>query len=94
MQPRLLSCLRAIPIPGTPFMKDIQSGRIESLTEQDAVQEVRNLIALLQLKQTAFRADHSSNVLPLKGRFPHDKNRLLAECDQCRRGTTNGHEYI
>jgi hypothetical protein len=36
----------------------------------------------LDLARTVFRADHSSNILPLAGRLPRDKARLLAEMDE------------
>jgi hypothetical protein len=39
------------------------------------------MIAHLELEQTVFRADHSSNIIPLEGRFPKDKERLLAQLD-------------
>lgn len=81
MQPRLLSALRVIPIPGTALFNEVQAGRFIQLTEFDAVAELRNLIRKLELEQTVFRANHSSNILPLEGRFPKDKRRILDELD-------------
>jgi hypothetical protein len=49
------------------------------LTEYEAVAELRELIQGLELEQTVFRADHSSNIVPLEGRFPKDNERLLAQ---------------
>ena len=51
------------------------------LTEYSAVAEIRAMIQDLKLEQTVFRADHSSNIVPLEGRFPKDKGRLLAQLD-------------
>ena len=77
MQPRLLSALRLVTTPNTPLYR---SG-FTMLTEQEAVAELRELIRGLELEQTVFRADHSSNIVPLEGRFPKDKERLVALLD-------------
>lgn len=77
MQPRLLSALRLIPAPNTP----IGNGNFDMLTEYDAVTETREMITHLELDSTVFRADHSSNIVPLEARFPKDKERLLAQLD-------------
>ena len=76
MQPRLLSALRLVTTPNTPIYKTFQM-----ITEFEAVTETRGLIANLELEQTVFRADHSSNIVPLEGRFPKDKQRLLEQLD-------------
>ncbi len=98
MQPRLLSALRLIPVPGTPLYGHVErcsapfharkgngpedrSTKFTMITEHQAVDELRELIAHLDLEQTVFRADHSSNIIPLEGRFPKDKRRLLAQLD-------------
>ena len=75
MQPRLLSALRLVTTPNTSLY---HSG-FKMITEYDAVAELRLLIQGLELEQTVFRADHSSNIVPLEGRFPKDKERLLAQ---------------
>lgn len=76
MQPRLLSALRLVTTPNTPIYK-----KFKMVTEYQAVEELRELIAHLELDSTVFRADHSSNIIPLEGRFPKDKERLLAQLD-------------
>jgi len=81
MQPRLLSALRVIPVPGTGLMRDIQAGRFHELSQHEAVLELRALLAGLELSRTVFRANHASNVVPLEGTLPRDKARLLKELD-------------
>ncbi|MEI6892506.1 MAG: radical SAM protein [Pontiella sp.] len=81
MQPRLLSALRVIPIPGTELYAQEQSGVFEQVTEFQAVEELKSLIQALELDSTVFRANHSSNILPMEGRFPKDQERLIRELD-------------
>jgi radical SAM superfamily enzyme YgiQ (UPF0313 family) len=77
MQPRLLSALRLVTTPNTPLYK---SG-FKMITEHAAVVELHEMIQGLELEQTVFRADHSSNIIPLEARFPKDKTRLLNQLD-------------
>jgi radical SAM superfamily enzyme YgiQ (UPF0313 family) len=78
MQPRLLSALRAIPVPGTGLAADIEAGRFMPLTEYEVIAELKMLVEHLDLSATVFRANHSSNIVPLEARFPRDRDRLLA----------------
>ena len=81
MQPRLLSALRVIPIPGTELYESERKGIFKQLTEFAAIEELRKTIEGLDLAGCIFRANHSSNILPLEGRFPKDKKRILNELD-------------
>ena len=73
MQPALLSALRYIRIPAlTP------PPGFEPETEFEIVEELYRLIAALDLPHTVFRANHTSNPLPLSGRLPADREKLLA----------------
>ncbi|MCF7818483.1 MAG: radical SAM protein [Kiritimatiellales bacterium] len=81
MQPRLLSALRVIPIPGTELYDEELTGSFTQLTEFQALEELAAIIQGLELESTVFRANHSSNILPMEGRFPKDKERLLDELD-------------
>ncbi len=81
MQPRLLSALRVIPVAGTKLHDAVRNGMFRSLTEFGVVRELREMIAPLDLVATVFRANHSSNVVPLEARFPRDKDRMVAMLD-------------
>jgi radical SAM superfamily enzyme YgiQ (UPF0313 family) len=82
MQPRLLSALRVIPVGKTEMADDVRTGRFRQLTEHEIVFELRQIISGLELRSTVFRANHSSNVVPLEARLPRDKDRLLAQLDE------------
>ena len=86
MQPRYLSFLSLMLIPGTPLYQDARSGVFEELDSLELLQETRQIIAGLELERTVFRSDHASNYLPLEGRFPADKEKLLRILDGALKG--------
>lgn len=77
MQPRYLSFLSLMLVPGTPLYREAQDGEFEELDPLELLRETHDIIAGLELKKTIFRSDHASNFLPLEGRFPADKPKLL-----------------
>lgn len=81
MQPRLLSALRVVPVPGTLLYRKAADRNFELPTEHEIVEELRMIIENLELKGTVFRANHSSNIIPLKARLPNDKSSLLQLLD-------------
>ena len=82
MQPRLLSALRVVPIPGTALQRLVDEGRFVPLTEYETVVELRAMISGFELDGTIFRANHVSNALPVEARFPKDKAQALALLQQ------------
>jgi len=79
MQPRILSALRYVPVPYTSLLSAIVEERFSLLSEYEEVMELRDIIRECDLKQTVFRANHSSNAVPLEARLPADKDKLLFE---------------
>ena len=77
MQPRYLSFLSLMVIPGTPLYEEILNGDFAELNPIELLKEAHDIISGLKLEKTIFRCNHASNYLPLKGRFPQDKERLL-----------------
>lgn len=78
MQPRYLSFLSVMLIPGTLLYQQVREGKFEELKPQELLNEAHDIIQGLELKKTIFRSNHASNYLPLEGRFPQDKEKLLA----------------
>ncbi|OVE78308.1 hypothetical protein BVX99_00230, partial [bacterium F16] len=74
MNPRFLATLRFVEVQGTTMFADYRG-----LTEYQAVAELKMILEHLELSGTVFTANHASNPIPLKGRLPHDKKRLLAD---------------
>ncbi len=87
MDPRFLSCLCVTPVPGTPLHADVESGAFELPSPPEILEELRVLVEGLELSATVFRSNHASNWLPLGGRLPADKERLLAAIDLARAGS-------
>ncbi len=77
MQPRYLSFLSLMVIPGTPLAKEVKRGDFEELSPAELLKESYGIIKGLELNKTIFRSDHASNHLPLGGVFPKDKSALL-----------------
>lgn len=77
MQPRYLSFLSLMIIPGTPLAKEAQRGDFEELSSRELLKESCEIIKGLKLKKTIFRSNHASNYLYLEGAFPKDKIKLL-----------------
>ena len=81
MNPRFVSCLTLTVIPGTPIAKLQERGRFELPEVRGLLQELRWFIAETEPADAIFRTNHASNYLPLEGRLPRDRERLLELLD-------------
>ncbi len=86
MQPRYLAFLSLMLIPGTPLQLQAERGEFELPGPGDLLREARDIIAGLQLEGTIFRTNHASNYLPLEGRLPADRDKLLGTLDEALAG--------
>jgi radical SAM superfamily enzyme YgiQ (UPF0313 family) len=86
MDPRYVSCLCVTPVPGTPFFDEVARGDVELPSPEETLDELRVLVDRMRLTGAVFRSNHASNYLPLGGRLPADRARLLAVIDAARRG--------
>ena len=77
MQPRYLSFLSLMVIPGTPLADEVSRGDFEELGQKELLKEAYEMIQGLTLEHTVFRSNHASNYLALEGTFPKDRSALL-----------------
>lgn len=89
MQPFYLSFLAVVVTHQTELYEQTKTGEFEPLTDIEILEEMRGIISGLKLNKTIFRSNHVSNYLPLAGRFPNDKERLLSEIDAALGGQKN-----
>ena len=85
MSPTYTALLTYIPTPGAPLQERIQRGALELPTAHESLREVRELVSHLDCT-TYFTCNHASNYLPLTGRMPGARRRLLGLLDSALEG--------
>jgi len=86
MDPDFVGALTVMLIPGTPLYEDWRSGRFVLPDEVGMLKELREMIAHTDLSRGYFFANHASNYLPVKVKFPGGGERALALIDAALRG--------
>lgn len=81
MNPRFLSVLTLTVVPGTPIARLEQAGRFALPDVRGLLQEMRMFIDLADPQDAIFRTNHASNYLPLEGRLPRDRARIVQVLD-------------
>jgi radical SAM superfamily enzyme YgiQ (UPF0313 family) len=83
MDPRYLSMLTLMLVPGTPLHQQWREGTFHLLEPEAMLAELRQVIVHLEgLTGCVFRTNHASNYVPLAGTLPKDKPRLLTTLDE------------
>jgi radical SAM superfamily enzyme YgiQ (UPF0313 family) len=86
MDPRFLSLLTLTVIPDTPIAKLEARGKFELPDVEGLLRELRTFLARARPTNAIFRTNHASNYLPLAGRLPRDRERLVALLDAALEG--------
>jgi radical SAM superfamily enzyme YgiQ (UPF0313 family) len=81
MDPRFVSLLTRTVIPGTPLAKLQATGRFTLPDVPALLGELRTFVAQANPTDAIFRTNHASNHLPLAGRLPRDRDRIVAVLD-------------
>ncbi|MCA8917484.1 MAG: radical SAM protein [Planctomycetes bacterium] len=81
MDPRFVSCLTLTVVPGTPIARLEESGRFELPDIMGVLTELRTFVDMTRPSDAIFRTNHASNYLPLAGRLPRDRERIVGVLD-------------
>ncbi|MBI5503440.1 MAG: radical SAM protein [Deltaproteobacteria bacterium] len=86
MDPEFLSALTLTVVEGTPMAMLQQRGDFTLPSVKCMLGELRTLVAQARPTDAVFRTNHASNYLPLAGRLPHDRDRIVAALDDALEG--------
>jgi radical SAM superfamily enzyme YgiQ (UPF0313 family) len=86
MDPEYLSLLTLMVIPGTPLGRQLERDSFAVPTAEGLLEELRTIVALAEPTDAVFRTNHASNLLPLSGQLPRDRERILEVVDHALSG--------
>jgi len=81
MDPAYFAALTLTVVPGTPIARLAETGRFELPDVAGLLGELRTIIDRARPTDAVFRTNHASNYLPLGGRLPADRLRILRTLD-------------
>jgi radical SAM superfamily enzyme YgiQ (UPF0313 family) len=81
MDPEFFSALTVTVVPCTPLDTLRARGRFAVPPVPDLLVELRTMIDLARPRDAVFRTNHASNYLPLAGRLPRDREKLVGLID-------------
>jgi radical SAM superfamily enzyme YgiQ (UPF0313 family) len=88
MDPEFLGALTTTVVPGTPLARLQETDRFELPDVRGLLAELRVLVDEARPTDTLFRTNHASNYLPLGGRLPADRERIVGVIDSALAGGT------
>lgn len=86
MGPDHVAALTVIPIPGTPFWSDLETGDLDLPDALGMIREMREMLAHTNLSNGVFASNHASNYLPVRVELPGGKEAALKVIDAALRG--------
>lgn len=81
MDPEYFSALTVTVVPDTPLAKLAKAGRFAVPPVPALLTELRTMVAEARPTNALFRTNHASNYLPLGGRLPRDRDRIVDVID-------------
>lgn len=86
MDPHFLASLTLTVVPGTPLAKTQERLGFELPDVPGLLRELRTFVAHARPTDALYRTNHASNYLPLGGRLPRDRDRIVAVLDDALAG--------
>ena len=77
IKPDYIGALTLMLEPRCELYRKMQKGEFELPGPFEILDEMRIIIQGLELDGTEFRSNHASNYLPIRGRLPQDKQKML-----------------
>lgn len=82
IKPDYLGLLTLLVKDDTTLYKDIQEDNFTLLSQKEILLETKEIIENINIENCVFRANHASNLVPLKGILDQDKDSILSQIEQ------------
>ena len=86
MDPEFLAALTLTVVPGTPLSRTQERIGFSLPDVPGLLEELRTFVDLTRPTNALFRTNHASNYLPLGGRLPRDRERIVGVLDEALNG--------
>lgn len=86
MRPRQIAALCLMPLHNTALGTDFEDGTFLLPNAREMLLELRELLKYIDCNPVQFMANHASNYLPLSGRLPYDREKMLGSIEQAIQG--------
>jgi radical SAM superfamily enzyme YgiQ (UPF0313 family) len=86
MDPDYVGALSLMLLPNTPLARDYQEGHFDLIGPTEMIRELQTMMYHTDLSSGLFHANHASNYVPIKARFPRDKAATIALLDKALSG--------
>lgn len=86
MDPDFLAALTLTVVPGTPLQRTMERRGWALPDVFGLLRELRTMVDQARPTTALFRTNHASNYLPLGGRLPRDRSRIVSVIDQALEG--------
>jgi radical SAM superfamily enzyme YgiQ (UPF0313 family) len=81
MDPAFFSALTVTVVPNTPLATLARRGKFAVPEISGLLRELRTMVDLARPTDAVFRTNHASNYLPLAGKLPRDRGRIVEVID-------------
>jgi len=81
MKPRQVAALTYMPLANTSLGRQFLAGDFVLPEPEDIMLELRTLVERIETS-AQFHANHASNYLPIMGRLPRDRDKMIAAIEQ------------
>jgi radical SAM superfamily enzyme YgiQ (UPF0313 family) len=81
VDPHFIRVRTFVPQPGSPLFDAMEEGRFRSASPETILKETKLLLEELQVT-SHFLSDHISNLLPLHGKLPGDREKMIQMIDE------------
>ncbi len=82
MDPEFGAALTLTVVPGTPLHQRVESGEFSIINPFQSLQELRVIVANLDVTSCFFSSMHASNYLTIRGTLPEERGKMLSQIDK------------